>query len=76
LDGAGYFIFYNLIKIYYWFKAYLSHARMNLNREEKNVDFVCMSPHKNLGGSESTGVLIVKKSAYKITSPSFPVFFK
>lgn len=34
-----------------------------------------MSPHKNLGGSEASGVLIVKKSAYKNSTPSFPVNF-
>ena len=32
-----------------------------------------MSPHKNLGGTESTGVLLIKKSAYDCTkTPSFP----
>jgi selenocysteine lyase/cysteine desulfurase len=32
-----------------------------------------MSPHKNLGGAEATGALIVKNSAYDLgSSPSFP----
>lgn len=51
----------------------MSHARLNLNREGKNIDFLCMPPHKNLGGSESAGVLIVKKLAYKCAIPTFPV---
>lgn len=37
------------------------------------VDFLCFSPHKNLGGSESTGILLGKKSAYNSKlNPSFP----
>lgn len=47
---------------------------MNLSEEGlSEVDFVCISPHKHLGGSESTGVLIAKLTAYDLTQPpSFP----
>lgn len=37
-----------------------------------DLDYLCLSPHKNLGGSEATGVLIGKKSSYKLLCPSFP----
>jgi len=30
----------------------------------EELDYLCLSPHKNLGGSESTGILIGKKSSY------------
>lgn len=33
------------------------------------IDYVCLSPHKLLGGSESTGVLIGKKEVYDSTNP-------
>jgi len=39
----------------------------------EELDYLCLSPHKNLGGSESTGVLIGKKSSYNSEQPpSFP----
>ena len=37
-----------------------------------DLDYLCLSPHKHLGGSEATGLLIGKKSSYKLLSPSFP----
>lgn len=48
--------------------AFCSHNRLNLSDEGlSEIDFVCISPHKHLGGSESTGVLIAKLSAYDLT---------
>jgi len=52
--------------------AFSSHSRLDLSTKMTSLDYVCLSPHKNLGGSESTGVLIGKKSAYKSENPSFP----
>ncbi|KAL4488017.1 hypothetical protein ABPG72_009355 [Tetrahymena utriculariae] len=54
--------------------AFCSHNRLNLSDEGlSEIDFVCISPHKHLGGSESTGVLIAKLSAYDLSQPpSFP----
>ncbi len=53
--------------------AFCSHARLDLRNELDNLDFLCLSPHKNLGGSESTGVLIGKLKSYpKNKAPSFP----
>lgn len=53
--------------------AFLSHDRIHLNMYDE-IDFLCSSPHKNLGGTESTGLLIGKKSAYGLLNktPSFP----
>ena len=52
--------------------AYISHARLDLS-ELSEVDYVCMSPHKLLGGNESTGVLIGKLDSYDNSfTPSFP----
>lgn len=31
-----------------------------------------MSPHKNLGGAESCGILLVRKNVVKGGKPSFP----
>lgn len=44
--------------------AYCSHGRLDLNQQMEELDYLCLSPHKNLGGNESTGVLIGKKSSY------------
>jgi len=54
--------------------AFCSHNRLDLSETGcDEIDFVCISPHKHLGGSESTGVLIAKLSAYDSTlPPSFP----
>lgn len=52
--------------------AYTSHKQLNLSTYDE-IDFVYLSPHKNLGGSEACGVLITKKSLYNIlTIPTFP----
>lgn len=47
---------------------------MDLSSENYNqIDFLCSSPHKSLGGSETTGVLIGKISSYDSSlPPSFP----
>ena len=42
--------------------AFTSHDRLNLSEfGYDQVDFVAISPHKNLGGTESVGILIVRK---------------
>jgi len=33
---------------------------------------VFLSPHKNLGGAESCGVLVARKSVIKGAKPTFP----
>ena len=53
--------------------AFCSHARIDLGNQLDEADFLCLSPHKNLGGSESRGVLIGKIKSYnKDKAPSFP----
>lgn len=54
--------------------AFCSHNRLDLSEEGLGeIEFICISPHKHLGGSESTGVLIAKLSAYDTNMPpSFP----
>lgn len=52
--------------------ALSSHGRLNLKQLDE-IDYVCLSPHKNLGGCEATGVLIFRKAMYDVTKPpSFP----
>jgi selenocysteine lyase/cysteine desulfurase len=54
--------------------AFLSHGRFNLGSDHDEIDFLCMSPHQNLGGAESTGVLILKKEIYQIfITPKFQI---
>jgi selenocysteine lyase/cysteine desulfurase len=36
------------------------------------IDFAFLSPHKNLGGAESCGLLIAKKSLMSLSKPTFP----
>lgn len=53
--------------------AYCSHARLDLKIELSDCDSVTLSPHKNLGGTEATGVLLMRNVAYnKKLAPSFP----
>ena len=54
--------------------AFVPHHFFDLsNNGFDEIDYACISPHKMLGGSESTGVLVVKRSSYKIDkTPSFP----
>lgn len=50
--------------------AYVSHNKLDLSTNGfPEIDYVCISPHKMLGGSESTGVLIGKKEAYDSSNP-------
>ena len=51
--------------------AYCCHKELNLE-QLNHIDFVFLSPHKNLGGSESCGVLIGKKGIIEATKPTFP----
>jgi len=36
------------------------------------IDFAFLSPHKNLGGTESCGVLVAKKCLIDLSKPTFP----
>ena len=36
------------------------------------IDFAFLSPHKNLGGTESCGVLLARNSIMHATKPTFP----
>jgi selenocysteine lyase/cysteine desulfurase len=51
--------------------AFCSHHELNLAVYDQ-IDFAHMSPHKNLGGAESCGILIAKKSIVKNAKPTFP----
>ena len=51
--------------------AFCCHHQLDLSKL-KEVDFVYLSPHKNLGGAESCGVLILKQSAVQLSKPTFP----
>jgi len=44
---------------------------MNLKKFDQ-IDFVYLSPHKNLGGAEACGVLIARKNIVKNAKPTFP----
>lgn len=45
--------------------AYLPHHKFDISEKGfSEVDFLPLSPHKLLGGNESTGVLIVKNKSY------------
>jgi selenocysteine lyase/cysteine desulfurase len=53
--------------------AFCSHARLDLKVELSDCDSVTLSPHKNLGGTEATGVLLMRNVAYDSKkAPSFP----
>ena len=54
--------------------AYVPHNTFDISPEGfDEIDYVSLSPHKMLGGSESTGILIVKRSVYNSeNTPSFP----
>jgi selenocysteine lyase/cysteine desulfurase len=51
--------------------AYCCHHEFNVT-ELDEIDFAFISPHKNLGGAESCGLLLVKKSVISSSKPSFP----
>jgi selenocysteine lyase/cysteine desulfurase len=51
--------------------AYCSHKQFSFKKYTE-VDFVFLSPHKNLGGSESCGVLLGRKSIIELSKPTFP----
>jgi selenocysteine lyase/cysteine desulfurase len=51
--------------------AYCCHHELNLSKLDQ-IDFVFLSPHKNLGGTESCGVLIARKNIITGSKPSFP----
>ena len=51
--------------------AYCCHQEMNLKKFDQ-IDFIYLSPHKNLGGAEACGVLIARKNIVKNAKPTFP----
>lgn len=51
--------------------AYCCHHELNLTVCDQ-IDFVFLSPHKNLGGAESCGVLIARKNLMNSLKPTFP----
>lgn len=51
--------------------AYCSHKLFSF-KQYSQVDFVFLSPHKNLGASESCGVLIGRKAIIELSKPTFP----
>lgn len=51
--------------------AYCSHKLFSFEKFNE-VDFVFLSPHKNLGGAESCGVLVGRKSIIELSKPTFP----
>jgi selenocysteine lyase/cysteine desulfurase len=51
--------------------AYCPHKYLNLEALDQ-IDFVFISPHKNLGGSESCGVLLGRKEIINLAKPTFP----
>lgn len=50
--------------------AYCCHHEVNI-KELDEIDFLYVSPHKNLGGVESCGVLLIRKSLIQ-GKPTFP----
>ena len=51
--------------------AFCCHHDLDLKIYDE-VDFAFLSPHKNLGGAESCGVLLARKSAIENAKPTFP----
>jgi selenocysteine lyase/cysteine desulfurase len=51
--------------------AFCCHQELNLEKNNE-IDFVYLSPHKNLGGAESCGVLIARKNIVRNAKPTFP----
>ncbi len=51
--------------------AYCCHHQLNLQKFDQ-IDFAYLSPHKNLGGAQSCGVVIARKSIVKNAKPTFP----
>lgn len=51
--------------------AFCCHHDLNLAIYDQ-IDFAFLSPHKNLGGAESCGILLGRKSLMKSVKPTFP----
>lgn len=51
--------------------AYCCHHELNLKIYDQ-IDFAFLSPHKNLGGAETCGILIARKNIVKNAKPTFP----
>jgi selenocysteine lyase/cysteine desulfurase len=51
--------------------AFCCHHDLNLSIYDQ-IDFAFLSPHKNLGGVESCGVLVARTSLMNRAKPTFP----
>lgn len=51
--------------------AFCCHHDLDLSVYNE-IDFAFLSPHKNLGGAESCGVLVARNCSLKCDKPSFP----
>ena len=51
--------------------AYCVHHDLNFEKFDQ-LDFAYLSPHKNLGGAETCGVLVARKSIVLNARPTFP----
>lgn len=51
--------------------AFCCHHELNVEAYDE-IDFAYISPHKNLGGTESCGVLLARKSVVSGEKPTFP----
>ena len=51
--------------------AFCCHHELNLKIYDE-LDFAFVSPHKNLGGAETCGILLARKSLMDKAKPTFP----
>ena len=51
--------------------AYSPHKLFSFKKYDQ-ADFIFLSPHKNLGGTETCGVLIGRKAIIDLSKPTFP----
>lgn len=51
--------------------AFCCHQRLDLKVYDQ-IDFAFLSPHKNLGGAESCGVLVARNKIIESDKPTFP----
>ena len=51
--------------------AFCCHQQLDLQKYDQ-IDFAFLSPHKNLGGAESCGVLVARNNIINSSKPTFP----
>ena len=51
--------------------AFCCHQQLDLQKFDE-IDFAFLSPHKNLGGAESCGVLVARNALMNRLKPTFP----